>query len=577
MVRIAGSGRVRLVNRAMLVCGVSFAALLGVSPAFAGEAGQDGSTPGDEVVVTGSRLRLNGMMTPTPVTVVGADELKAMAPVTMIEAVSQLPQFYANQAPGSTANFFTRGGLGNLNIRGLGINRTLTLLNGRRVVSANAFGGVDISLFPSDMIKSVETVTGGASAAYGTDAVAGVTNFILDTKFTGARLTVQGGETSRSDAANYTVTGAVGFRIGDRGHLLVSGEYFRQDGVNGYQDRDWYQGWGTVPDATGKLLIRPNVVSRNTSYDGMAILAGSALNGLVFRRDGTTFPFVTSDLSSGALGTPAARQSITNGGSGEDIGGSEPTTIYPKLSRKNGFAYADYALTKDLTVFAQYMHGETTDFALNRAGLFGQATAVTIFRDNAYLPQSVQNIMVAENRASFTFKRTGSILDLNKDMSLSDKSVLNSVTTGFNWKIDRPGGLFNGWAVDGYYQYGHNFHRAAQVGFRVDRIFAAIDAVKDPSGKIVCRTSLFNNQFPGCQPLNLFGRGNASAAAVDYVIGFEPGQQVTTPVYYADTGFARGETDSYTSEAAKVTNATMKQNVAELSANASLREQYLSV
>ncbi|MEO6338963.1 MAG: TonB-dependent receptor plug domain-containing protein, partial [Caulobacteraceae bacterium] len=212
--------------RSVLACGVSGSALLlaALPSVAAAQAQAAGGAAVDEVVVTGSRLRQDGMRTPVPITVVGASELKSMAPATIIEAVSQLPQFYANQAPGSTANFFNRGGLGNLNIRGLGINRTLTLLNGRRVVSANAFGGVDISLFPSDMIKSVETVTGGASAAYGTDAVAGVTNFTLDTKFTGARIGVQGGLTSRGDAANYTVTGSFGTKLGSRGHLLVSGE-----------------------------------------------------------------------------------------------------------------------------------------------------------------------------------------------------------------------------------------------------------------------------------------------------------------------------------------------------------------
>jgi outer membrane receptor protein involved in Fe transport len=304
--------------RRALVYGVSGAVLaIAAAPAFAQEAG--GQV--EEVVVTGSRIRQDGMRTPVPITVVNAAELKATAPATVIEAIGQLPQFYANQAPGSTANFFTRGGLGNLNIRGLGINRTLTLLNGRRVVSSNAFGGVDINLFPSDMIKSIETVTGGASAAYGTDAVAGVTNFILDNKFRGARLSTQGGITDRGDAEHYTVTGSFGTKLGARGHLLVSGEYFHQRGVHSYQGRDWYQGWGTIPDATGKLLIRPRIVSRNVTIDGMIIAAGSALNGVAFRPDGSTYQFVTSDTSFGALGAANARQSIVNGGSGDDIGG----------------------------------------------------------------------------------------------------------------------------------------------------------------------------------------------------------------------------------------------------------------
>ena len=120
-----------------------------------------------------------------PVTVVEADELEALSPGALITAVSQLPQFYGNQTPNSGQLLRLARATASLNLRGLGVNRTLTLLNGRRVPSTSAFGGVDINLFPEAMIQSVETVTGGASAAYGTDAVAGVVNFILDTNFTG--------------------------------------------------------------------------------------------------------------------------------------------------------------------------------------------------------------------------------------------------------------------------------------------------------------------------------------------------------------------------------------------------------
>ena len=176
-----------------LLAGASFAALaLGATPALAqdaDDASANGTTAPPQaeqgIVVTGTRITVPaGMESPVPVTEVQAEQLEAMDPSSLINSLGQLPQFFGNTTP-NNSNFFTRGGTGNLNLRGLGPNRTLTLLNGRRMPASSAFGGVDINVFPKAMIKSIETVTGGASAAYGTDAVAGVVNFILDTDYTG--------------------------------------------------------------------------------------------------------------------------------------------------------------------------------------------------------------------------------------------------------------------------------------------------------------------------------------------------------------------------------------------------------
>jgi iron complex outermembrane recepter protein len=166
-----------------------------------------------EVVVTGSRIVNVGMSAPTPVTAVSTEELTTLSPSTMISALSQLPQFYGNTTNDARTNFFASPGSGNLNLRGLntgGSGRTLTLLDGRRVVPANGFGSVDINILPSALVKRIETVTGGASAAYGTDAVAGAVNFILDTDYTGWQMGVQAGVSSRGDRDNYQFSGAWG-------------------------------------------------------------------------------------------------------------------------------------------------------------------------------------------------------------------------------------------------------------------------------------------------------------------------------------------------------------------------------
>ncbi len=159
---------------------------------------QDSDAAGDvsaleEITVTGSRIRDTGMNTPVPVTMVSADQLGQSAPGNLIEAFDQMPQFMGNSSPGTDVFIGTNAGQSILNMRGLGANRTLVLLDGRRVVPSTKNGTLDINVLPESMIKRVEVVTGGASAAYGTDAVAGVTNFILDTDYTGIKGHAQGG------------------------------------------------------------------------------------------------------------------------------------------------------------------------------------------------------------------------------------------------------------------------------------------------------------------------------------------------------------------------------------------------
>src|SRR6187551_1915514 len=162
--------------RRALACGASAIVLaLGAGPAFAQDEDDEDAAAGSEdgpIVVTGSRIANVGMKAPTPVTSVDADELDVLSPTTLISAVSQLPQFYGNTNNDVRSGFFSSPGAGYLNLRGLntgGSGRTLTLLDGRRIVPANGYGSVDINILPQALVQRIETVTGGASAAYGTD------------------------------------------------------------------------------------------------------------------------------------------------------------------------------------------------------------------------------------------------------------------------------------------------------------------------------------------------------------------------------------------------------------------------
>jgi outer membrane receptor protein involved in Fe transport len=542
---------------------------LGHATASAQQTGGAGGL--EEIMVTGSRIERSGMNAPTPVTVVTTEELSYMAPGNLIEALSQLPLFYGNTSSQSPGNFFVTPGSGNLNLRGIGTNRTLVLLNGRRVVSSTRFGGTDINLFPEEMIKTIESVTGGASAQYGTDAVTGVTNFILDTEFEGVRGHAQGGVTSRGDAENWEASFAFGTPIGEKAHLLFSTDSYQADGVFTYEGRDWYKSWGIVSNAGSgpASLVRPYVVSTTATFDGLISAPGTPLNGLNFNSEGTgATPFIRNP---DYVGTS---QSIAGGtGSGDFIGADRPT-VTPDFERDSSFVYLDYDINDSFTLFVQGIYGNSTTTSTGNSGQFqGPFSPMVIYSGNAFLPPSIQQIMDDNGIANFTLNRLGHSSDLAAGASNVTDLTLSQGTFGFEAELS-GGGIFDGWRMDGYYQTGKSRQKSSQIGgIRLDRIHLAHDAVIDPStGATVCNVTLVSGLYPDCAPLNPFGRGNMSQAAIDWVTGTDPGQRIDTPLYFTQTGYGLGLSDSYVSGEAKIVYAEIEEEVIDFSMNGEIFE-----
>ena len=243
----------------------------------------------EEIMVTGSRIRLrDGMETPTPVTVVEMEELTLMDPGNVIDAFTMMPQFLNNNAPSTPGSNAGPMNSANVNLRGIGSIRTLVLLDGRRVVSSNHLSTPDVSTFPESMIRGIEIVTGGASAAYGSDAISGAVNFLLDTDYTGVKGHVQGGIASRGDNQNYEFSLSGGHALGERSHFIASVDYFEADSVETMEGRDWYQNWGAV-DINGPSqpkIVASDVRSRNYTAGGLIRLPGSALDRVHFLEGG---------------------------------------------------------------------------------------------------------------------------------------------------------------------------------------------------------------------------------------------------------------------------------------------------
>ena len=486
----------------------------------------------EEITITGTRIVRSGMVTPTPVTAVQASELQNMSAGPMFDSLVQLPPFFSNQAPEQVNGGQNSGG-SNLNLRGAGLNRTLVLLDGRRVVPTNRFGAVDVAMFPEELMRSVETVTGGASASYGTDAVAGVVNFILDTDFEGYKGHAQAGQTRYGDGDSYEAGFAFGIGAGEHGHLIGSIETFNVDPIsdfNAMQKRKFFNNVARVtnPAATGPVnLVLPNVSPTNWNQTGMINQPGTALDKLVFNANGTTSPLVFSGV--GQLNGGCNCQATSTRDFGSDI----DNEVAASNERQTAFLHYSVDISDNTTLFAQALvgHNEVSDRRENIS--FILTWAPRVFADNAYLSpalaaQIAQPTGGGSLTAGTTYPRSVgfALFGVNDgqhglpDVRQITKNDLFSTTVGFESNLDRDGFL-DGWRMNAYYQHGSNQQSFdTDNGIRVDRIPLAFDAVRNPAGQIVCYSAMVNPAvFGDCAPMNIFGGiQNMSAAARNYIV-----------------------------------------------------------
>ncbi|MET0292972.1 MAG: TonB-dependent receptor [Steroidobacteraceae bacterium] len=469
-----------------------------------------------EVTVSGSRIERDGMVTPTPVTAIHTAELQSMGPGGLVDALVQLPQFLNNDTPQTQA--FASGGAAGasyLNLRGLGSSRTLLLVDGRRIVPTTRGGAVDVALLPKSLLRRIEVVTGGASAAHGSDAVSGVVNLLLDTEADGLKVRLQGGLSDLGDAAHQESAVTWGTALGEHSHLVMSGEWNRTEGVRGYGDRDWFGSWAVIPnpDPSGPATLVARDVHA-TEYTTGGLIPRGPLAGTQFLSGGLPAPF--------ARGTLAGAQAQV-GGSGADPG-RDLVWIQPDQRHGSGFAKLSTTWDDGTTSFVQVLAGFSDNhYEKDPSNQWGPWEA-TIYADNAFLPATTRAAMQTAGIDSVPLARLSPDIGA---VQVNNRSRMLSTTAGFESLIG------SGWELGGYYQYGRNHAELAYDGTaRVDRIYRAFDSVVDSrTGATVCRSSL---TFPddGCVPANPFGPGSISVAARDYITegGTEQDQVITQHV-----------------------------------------------
>jgi iron complex outermembrane receptor protein len=493
-------------------------------PADAASSG--GSNVLSPVVVSGSRISARGFAQPTPTTRMVAADLDKAAKPNLFNALAELPALQGSTGRTTSTNSTSSGiqGLSSLSLRGLGPIRTLTLLDGQRVVGANVTGVTDVSQFPQLLIKQVDVVTGGASASYGSDAVGGVVNFITDKRFTGVKANVAVGETNYHDDRNATLQAAWGRSFLDgRAHLVVSGEYSREKGVPsprfggaGANGRSWFKNpafqvrpLAQTNDGKPQYIAVEN--AQQFQYAKYGLITNGPLQGTAFGKEGAPFQFNYG--SNGVpTGTGAVTGCITPFCIGGDLSGTVGggTTLGMNLSRQVAYTRASYELNDDHEVFVSLNYGKVDSLFTPNPGAAKNAN-LTIQCSNPFLPASIATACADNNITSFQYGTSNAIFP--RDIEVNPVRTQLRAVVGANGRFNALG---KAWTYDAYAAHGQN-----TIHINVDhmtlnaRYNAAIDAVRGPNNTIVCRNPAA--AASGCVPLNIIGDVPVDPAAWAYI------------------------------------------------------------
>lgn len=565
------------------------AALIFPAVAVAQDAPQEAQEAGIDqnvIIVTGSRIPQPNLESPAPVTVVSAQEIKSQGTTRVEDMLNSLPSVFASQAS-SLSN--GADGTASVDLRGLGTSRTLTLVNGRRLLpgdpSPTSGSAADINIIPASILKQVEVLTGGASATYGADAVAGVVNFIIDTDFTGFRvdgqyslyqhnnrnklmpplLDARAGaglagydypKGSVTDGGTIDATVSFGTKFGDddRGHAVA------------------YFGYRNVKPVTQRRRDYSACVLQN-SGGGAPRCGGSATsdNGNVVLWDTA----VTTASSTIYTFTPGGGFANT-----ATLFNFAPYNYYQRNDKRyTAGLFTNYEINDSIKPYMEFMFmDDQTNAQIAPSGDFGNT--LTINCDNP-LMSAAQSAVVCDSdnlingylgtfplaagavynpnpgNAPLTFIDPTTGTTYNKAFfQLLRRNVEGGARiaelqhTNFRAVLGTKGNLGEAWSYDAYYQYGRtNYSQVYRNEFSAARLTKALDVVTDTRvgsatlGQAVCR-SVLDGSDPACVPYNVFGgAGAATPAAVNYLsaTGFQKGQ---TTEQVASISFT-GDLDQY--------------------------------
>ncbi len=521
-------------RKAVLMATAAVALGYGASASAQAPATAEG-TAVEQVVVTGSRLAAAGFTAPTPVTVLGAEALQKRSPASTAEVVNELPAFKANSGP--SQNTRVVGGSGQIqpNLRGLGASRTLTLVNGRRYTPSSTGFTADMAQIPSSLISRVDVVTGGASAAYGSDAVAGVVNFVLNTKLMGWKGGIQFGQSEHGDQREQVYNFGYGAQIGKL-HWEIGGDYSKDLGAGNWYTRDYYakNEYGLVSNGATRSANTPAqsyLANVETIQTPGGIINSGPLKGTAFTLAGDPYAFQYGTV----LGTNQVGANSNYGHNALLI-----QQLRHPFERHDLMFAANYDITDHVQAYTEFNQAYTDN--KNGYGDTLQSTGIIINATNPFIPTSVKNAMTANKLTSIVVQR------FNDDVTpWRQKTTWHTrrLVLGLKGDVDV---LDKNWKWDAYYQLGRTHHDQRQDPMLdLANFYAAVNVVPDANGNPVCGPyntnpnfpsnaplvigGAANNVSPGCVPFNVFGQKNSAQA-----IAFVTGEDKNTNVIHQDFG-----------------------------------------
>lgn len=546
-------------------------------PAFAQDAA-DEAADAQTIVVTGSRLASPNLESASPVTVVSAAEIKSTGTTRVEDLVNSLPQVFAGQG----SNYANgASGAATLNLRGLGSERNLVLVNGRRLVPGDpTTSAADINVIPGAMVKRIDVLTGGASSVYGADAVSGVVNFVMDTKFEGFRIDGQYSFYNHNNDIGKVVTDPLAARgyATPRGMVTDGGTIDTTIAFGTAFDG----GRGHISVYAGYRKVNP-VLQRDRDYSACALTARStaqvAANGQLFSCGGSATS-ANGTIIDGASNTYqiGAGRTLLPGFTAYNFG---PLNYYQRPDeRYTAGAFAEYEVSESLKPYMEFMFMDDRTVAqIAPSGDFGNTLSINC--NNPLLGASQLGVLcapsnllvspvpgdafitvgnVAAENAARAARNIGEPILQTTPFNFIDPTTGGNYTRGFAQILRRnveggprqddlqhtsyrgvlglKGDLSEAWSYDAYYQYGRTlFTETYYNDFSVNRLTRALDVVANPAGGApICRSVLDGSDL-NCVPYDIFGN-NVSQASINYLQtpGFQRGINTTQVVSGALTG-----------------------------------------
>ena len=515
----------------------------------------EAATGDESIVVTGSRIRRPNLESTVPITSLGGEEFFQTGQTSVGDVLNELPALRSTFSQSNSTRFLGTAGLNLLDLRGLGTQRTLVLVNGRRHVGSDVLNNAvspDVNTFPTDLIERVDIVTGGNSAIYGSDAIAGVVNFILKKDYEGLQVRGQGGVSQYGDAGSYFVSALAGTNFADdRGNIALNVEYARQNQYFGagrpnlrqndafvIVDTDIGESSDGVPD---RLFFR-DIRSGSLSNTGTVRFGGgvSPVNcgadpvggfyscNYIFTPEGTLVAQTGDRIGIAPPNNPGGS---FIGGNGESFRSGQQFQIYPRLDRINANLIGHFSVSDAFEPFIEAKYARTDSLGAGSSGpAFYTGSTIDAFYerpriDNPFLRDDTREFIRAQLLAAGTNPANGNPLTAGQIAAINNGSFrfplrINLLGLGIRQEeaeretyrgvVGIRGDFNDDWQYEVSANYGKFKEKTTILGnLNVQRILLGLDAVRNDAGQIVC-----GSQIDPTRAYDDFG-GNPDRLAAD--------------------------------------------------------------